>query len=147
MDGRGVVAALALGATGALIGTRFIASVESGAPAFHKQALVTGDSDQTTLSDAFTGHYARFLRNELIDEFRASGIAPLPPVVQQMAARDVIEAAGKQAAPAFYPRYAGQGVGMIDSLPPAAEIVRAIVDEARETIGALPARAGITPRI
>lgn len=43
MDGRGIVAALALGASGVLVGTRFIATTESGAPSFHKQALVDGD--------------------------------------------------------------------------------------------------------
>lgn len=137
MDGRGLVAALALGASGVLVGTRFIATTESGAPMFHKQALVDGDSDQTTLSDAFTGHYARFLSNTFIEEFRQSGATPLPPVLQQMAARDVIEAAGRQGNASYFPLYAGQGVGMIDHVPGAGAIVRSIIDEARATIAVI----------
>ncbi len=133
-DGRGLAAALALGAAGVLVGTRFIAAAQSGAAPFHKQALVAGDSDQTTMSDAFTGHYARFLRNEYTEGYRASGAPVFPPVLQQIAARDIIEAAAKQGNRDFYPLYAGQGVGMIDSVPDAADIVRGIVSEARETI-------------
>ena len=145
-DGRGLVAAVALGASGVLVGTRFIATTESGAAPFHKQALVDGDSDQTTLSDAFTGHYARFLTNAYIEEFRASGTSPLPPVIQQMAARDIIEAAAKQRNASLFPLYAGQGVGMIDDIPSASAVVRSMVDEARATLEALPARVGVQIR-
>ena len=95
IDGRGLAAALMLGASGALMGTRFIATTESGAPPFYKQALVEADSDHTTLSDAFTGHYARFLRNDYIEEYRTSGAAVFPAVIQQLAARDIMEAAAK----------------------------------------------------
>ena len=147
MDGRGLVASLALGASGVLVGTRFIATTESGAPPFHKQALVDGDSDQTTLSDAFTGHYARFLTNTYIEEFRASGTSALPPVVQQMASRDIIEAAGKQGNASLFPLYAGQGVGLIDNIPSAGAVVRSMIDEARATLEALPARAGLPMRV
>ena len=136
-NGRGLAAVLTLGAAGVLVGTRFIATEESEAVPFHKQALVRGNSDQTTLSDAFTGHYARFLRNEFIEQYRASGAPVLPPMVQYMAARDIIEAAARQGRPEFYPLYSGQGVGMIDSVPPAATIVRAFVEEARSAISAL----------
>lgn len=74
--------------------------------------------------------YARFLRNEYTEQYRAAGAPVLPAVLQQVAARDIIEAALKQESPSFYPLYAGQGVGMIDAVPDAGEIVRAIVVEA-----------------
>jgi nitronate monooxygenase len=132
-----------LGASGVMMGTRFIATVESAAPALHKKAIVSGDSDQTTLSDAFTGHYARFLRNEYTKQYRQSGAPVLPPVLQQMAARDIVEAAVKQEVPSFYTLYAGQGVGSIDTVPAAGDVVRSVIAEARDVIRAAPGRLGI----
>jgi nitronate monooxygenase len=137
MDGRGLAAALALGAAGVLMGTRFIATVESGAPAFYKDALQAGDSDDTTLSDAFTGHYARFLRNQYLEEYRSSGAPVFPTVVQQVAVRDIVEAAGKRADAGWYPMYAGQGVGAVDDLPAAGDVVRTSVAEACEILEGL----------
>ncbi len=53
-DGRGLVAAIALGASGILLGTRFVATQESEAPDFHRKAILERGSDATTVSDAFT---------------------------------------------------------------------------------------------
>jgi nitronate monooxygenase len=139
-DGRGLAAALMLGAVGVLMGTRFIATTESAAPAFHKKALVDGDSDQTTLSDAFTGHYARFLRNDYTTQYREAAAPVLPPVVQQLASRDIIEAALRQEVSALYPLYAGQGVGMIDTIPSAGQIVRDVIAEARQALSSVQQR-------
>jgi nitronate monooxygenase len=142
-NGRGLAAALTLGAQGVLMGTRFIATAEATAQEFHKQALVAADSDDTTLSDAFTGHYARFLRNLYIEEYRASGAPVYPPVLQQFASRDIVEAAASGRIREFYPLYAGQGVGMIDRVRPAAEIVRAVMDEAQDALQTAAHLAGI----
>src|SRR5688572_7352596 len=73
MGGRQLAAALALGASGVLMGTRFIATRESSAPEFYKKALVDRGSDDTTLTDAFTGLYARVLRTTFTEEYRKSG--------------------------------------------------------------------------
>jgi hypothetical protein len=54
-DGRGLVAALPLGAVGNLLGTRFVATRESMAPEFWKKSLLEASSDRTTVTDAFTG--------------------------------------------------------------------------------------------
>ena len=140
MDGRGLLAALMLGATGVLMGTRFIATVESAAPGCHKQALIDGDSDATTISDAFTGRYARFLRNAFIEEYRASGSPVFPAVVQQLAARDITTAAAERGDGQYYPLYAGQGVGMIHDLPGAADVVHAVIREVHSAMAALPMR-------
>jgi nitronate monooxygenase len=141
-DGRGLAAALMLGARGVLMGTRFIATTEATAQDLHKQALVAAGSDDTTLSDAFTGHYARFLRNEYIEQYRSSGAPVYPPVVQQFASRDIVEAARERRNPDFCPLYAGQGVGMIESVPSAGEIVRAVVEEAQRAMRAAANRVG-----
>lgn len=138
MDGRGLMASMMLGASGVLMGTRFIATKESAAQAFHKQALVDGDSNQTTLSDAFTGHYARFLRNSYLEEYRSSGAPVLPPIIQSLAAMDITQAAASKGERELYPIYAGQGVGVIDDVPSAGDIVRSVVAEARRLAMELP---------
>jgi nitronate monooxygenase len=136
VDGRQAAAALALGASGVLIGTRFIATRESAAPAFYKQALVERDSGETTITDAFTGLHARVLRNAFVEEYRASG-APTIPAVQRVLAADITAASAQRSTGEFYPMYAGQGVGMIREVSSAGAVVDAIVAEAREAIGRL----------
>ena len=54
-DGRGLVAALALGASGVLLGTRFVATRESMAPELYKKRLLESDSGDTTLTDTLSG--------------------------------------------------------------------------------------------
>ena len=114
-DGRGIAAALALGASGALIGTRFIATRESGAPDFYKQALLKADSDATTVTDKFTGMYARVLRNEFT----------------------IVKATTEKGSGEYCPMYAGQGVGSLRDLPRAADVVQSLVREARAVITGL----------
>jgi nitronate monooxygenase len=139
VDGRGLLAALALGAEGAVMGTRFIATLESGAPPSYKQALLTADGDGTVMTDAFTGLWARVLRNEYVDSYRESGAPVLPALLQQAAAADVTQAATARGDTRFYPLYAGQGAGLIDGIPPAGQIVAATVREACEGVTALEA--------
>ena len=133
-DGRGVAAALALGATGALIGTRFVATSESTAAPFYKRALVAAGADDTTITDAYTGIYARVLRSVFIEEYEASGAPVLPAYVQSRAARDVFAAALAREDADHYPMWAGQGVGMIRDLPGADAVLQSLV---RETLAVL----------
>jgi nitronate monooxygenase len=129
-DGRGLVAAFALGAQGVMLGTRFLATKESLAPAFFKQAVLDRNSDQTLVTDVYTGLYARGLRNRFAEEYEAAGAPVLPPLVQTNAAQDVYIAAFLQSDGEHYPMLAGQGCGLITDLPSAAEVVRAIMAEA-----------------
>lgn len=130
-DGRGLVAALALGASGILLGTRFVATRESGAPEFWKKSLLERDADATTVTDAFTGLYARALANTFSREYAASEAPVLPPLVQRNAANDIYAAALKQGDGEYYPMWAGQSVGLIHNLPGAAEVVEMTIREAR----------------
>jgi nitronate monooxygenase len=136
VNGRQAAAALALGASGVLIGTRFIATRESAAPAFYKQALVERDSGETTITDAFTGLHARVLRNAFVEEYRASG-APTIPAMQRALAADITAASSQRGTGEFYPMYAGQGVGMIREVSSAGAVVDAVVSEAHEAVGRL----------
>jgi len=141
-DGRGLVAALALGASGILLGTRFVATRESAAAEFWKKSLLERDSDATTVTDAFTGLYARALQNTFSRDYTASGAPVLPPLVQRSAANDVYLAALKRADGEYYPMWSGQSVGLIHDLPGAAEVVAAIMREARAVLAALSDRGG-----
>jgi nitronate monooxygenase len=137
-DGRGMVAALALGAVGILIGTRFIATRESMAPEFWKKSLLEREGDDTTVTDAFSGLWLRTLRNTYTAEYQASGAPVLPPLLQSRAAQDVVEEARRRADGEYFPMLSGQGVGLVRDLPGAGEVVETIVREARAVLAGLP---------
>jgi nitronate monooxygenase len=139
-DGRGLVAALALGASGILLGTRFVATREATAPEFWKSALIESESEATTTTDAFTGLWARALRNRFIEEYRGAGAPVLPPLVQASAASDIRAAALAQQDGQYFPMWSGQSVGLIHDLPSAGEVVHAIVQEAYEVLDSLTTR-------
>ena len=136
-DGRGLVAARALGAAGVLLGTRFVATRESMAPDFWKQAIVRATSDRTVVTRAFTGLPARVLRNKLQRDYDGSDAPVLPGLLQAALEQDIWMAAARGNAPDYFPLYAGQSVGVIGDLPSAADVVRAMVDEAREVLESL----------
>ena len=66
-DGRGLAAALALGAAGALIGTRFIATPECRASEAYKQAIVDAEADDIVMTERLTGVPVAVIRNAYID--------------------------------------------------------------------------------
>jgi nitronate monooxygenase len=131
VDGRGLAAALTLGASGVLLGTRFVATRESMAQDFYKKALLESEADATTITDAFSGLYARALRNTFARDWAASGAPTLPPLLQRNAAADVFAASAARHDGSYVPMWSGQGVGLIHDLPGAAEVIEAIVREAR----------------
>jgi nitronate monooxygenase len=139
-DGRGLAAALALGAVGILLGTRFVATRESMAPEFWKKSLLEREGDDTTITDAFSGLWLRALRNSYTARYQTSGAPVLPPLLQTRAAQDIVEEARRRGAGEYFPMLAGQGVGLIRDLPGAGEVVETIVREARAVLTGLPRR-------
>jgi len=139
-DGRGIVAALALGAVGALLGTRFVATRDSGAADFWKKAILEQGSEATTVTDAFTGLYARTLKSAFTNQYAASGAPVLPALLQSSAAQDIYAAATQQQNREYFPMHAGQSVGLVHDLPGAAEVVETLVREARAALRALGER-------
>jgi nitronate monooxygenase len=132
VDGRGLVAALALGAAGVMLGTRFIATRESIAPEIFKRAVLEAGAGDTMISAAFTGLPMRVLRNQFTNDY---GDAPvLPPMLQSSAAEDIFRAAGQRGDAGYFPMPAGESAGLIDDMPPAADVVRRIVEEAGQAI-------------
>jgi len=79
-DGRGVAAALTLGADAVQIGTAFLACEESGALPVHRAALFSDSAKHTTLSRAFTGRLGRGINTRLAQEMigKEDGLLPFP---------------------------------------------------------------------
>ena len=137
MDGRGLVAALALGAAGAQLGTRFLLARESGAfPAYRERLLAATEVD-TVLTDVLTGRPARALRNRLVDEYRREGPPPLAWMFQAAVADDIYRAASARGDAEWMPLMAGQGLRLLKREQGAAEIVAEIAADARALLSRL----------
>ncbi len=142
-DGRGIAAALALGASGVMLGTRFVATRESQAASFWKQAILEARGDQTAVTDAFTGLYARAIENRFAAEYEASRAPVLPSLLQSSAAHDVYAASAARGNREYFPIFAGQSSGLIRDLPGAAEVVASLVKETQSALSAAAQRAGL----
>ncbi len=106
------------------LGTRFVATRESTAPEFYKQSLLEREADATIVTDAFSGQWARALRDAFAVEYRASGASTLPDADH-------------------FPMYSGQSVGLVHNVPGAAEVMETIVREAREGLTAMTKRIAL----
>ncbi len=133
-DGRGIAAAMMLGASGAWIGTAFLATEEAGLPAHQKQALLAADDRSTVVSRAVTGKPARMLRNKWADAYADAGIEPLPMPWQSAIAAPVLAAGVAAQRADIWPGFAGQGLGMVRTIRPAAAVLCDLVAEAEAAL-------------
>ena len=153
-DGRGVVAALALGAQGAVLGTRFVACAESQAHDLYRKRVAEADETASILTDIFEigwrGRPHRVLRNSttalwdaepeprvrptdrppepVARRVRAGNVESLPRFWVDSPTADVEEGAEAMAL------YAGPSAGLVDAVQPAGEIVRSIAQEVRAVL-------------
>lgn len=141
MDGRGVAAALTLGAHAAQLGTAFLTSDEAGIPPAYKQTILTAREDETRLTRAFSGRAARGIVNRLMIDFDTQPDVILPFPLQNAMTRPARNAAAEQDRPEFLSLWAGQGVRMARRLP-AGELVRLIADETASALGQAEAVVG-----
>jgi enoyl-[acyl-carrier protein] reductase II len=141
----GLAAALALGADGIWVGTRFIATPEARGVSGYKDRLLGAREDQTTVSRAYSGKTMRVVRNNYTDYYDAHP-DELKKFPEQLGAAFQSGAmhlggdastAGVDVERECYP--AGQGVGAITELVPAAELVRRFVAEAETALDQLAA--------
>ncbi len=137
-DGRGLVAALALGAQGVWCGTVFCATPEAALSGFLKDALLESDEEGTVVSRAVTGKPMRQLKNRWVEEFEASGLETLPMPFQMIYSGPVMVAAGEARRQDVCATAAGQVVGMLHEMRPAAEVVAEMVRQAAELLGEAP---------
>jgi nitronate monooxygenase len=113
-DGRGVVAALALGAHAVQIGTAFLACDESNAHPAHRAALRNAaHGDGTLLTRGFTGRLGRGLRNTLGDALESPSLARLPYPFQGHLVAALKQAALAQGRVELVPFWGGQSAPLI----------------------------------
>jgi nitronate monooxygenase len=131
-SGSGILAAQAMGADFAYIGTRFIATREANAQEAYKQCLVDSAAVDVVYTPYFTGVHGNYLKRSI----EAAGLDPENLPVKDKDAMNFGSAAG--AAKAWKDIWgAGQGVGTIDDIPPVADLIARMKKEYRAAKAAL----------
>jgi enoyl-[acyl-carrier protein] reductase II len=141
-DGRGLAAALALGADGVWVGTRFIATPEARAVVGYKDTLVRLHEDETVVSRAYTGKTCRVVRTPYTQYFEEhpEELQPFPMQAGRAITDGVFHLGGDETAQVdpereFMP--AGQGAGAIHAVVPAADLVHQFVEDAERALAKL----------
>jgi nitronate monooxygenase len=131
MDGRGVAAALALGASAAQLGTAFLTSSEAGVPEAYKAAILAAREQDTRVTRAFSGRPARGIVNRFMTEVDAGDPAEILPFpLQNALTRPLRTAAARAGRAEFLSLWAGQGVRLARRAS-AGEIVARIARDAQ----------------
>lgn len=147
-DGRGLAAALTLGAEGIWVGTAFAAAQEANVDSIEegcvhvnafwdhvwKQKLLNAVDEDTTVSKIVTGKTARYLKNKLIDYWDKSGISYLPMPLQGLLIMDLLAGIVQGGKSDYVCPFCGQGAGLIKEVKSAGEVVNQIVEEAIEIL-------------
>jgi len=138
MDGRGLVASLALGAAGVQIGTAFLACAEAPVASAWRQRLFDAGADQTRVTEALSGKPARGIVNRYVSTVEELGEPLLPYPAQYSLSRRLRKRAAEQEDADFMALWAGQGVGLAkspaespNSTIGAAEFVQQLITEAQ----------------
>jgi enoyl-[acyl-carrier protein] reductase II len=139
-DGRGLAAALSLGADAVWVGTRFIATPEARSAPGYKDMLLKTREDGTVVSRAFSGKPMRVVRNDTTQHYEEhpEELKPFPEQLMVATASGILhlpegdDAKGVDPSRECYP--AGQGIGAIDDLVPAGELVHRFVEEAERAL-------------
>lgn len=144
-DGRGLAAALALGADGVWIGTRFIATPEARALPGFREKILSAREDATTISRAFSGKTMRVLKNATTDRYESnpSLLQRFPDQLLAAQREGTFHLGGDESTSDVDPDRegypAGQAVGAIHLVEPASDIVERMVRDATSTLARLAA--------
>jgi len=126
-DGRGLVAALALGAVGVWCGSVFLSTKEAIYEEYHKQKILESTEDDTVVSKVITGKQSRYLKNPLINAWDGAGLPTLPMPMQSIAIIPILDGAYEANMMDIVPAPAGQVVGMTREIKPAKQVVEEMV--------------------
>lgn len=139
MDGRGIAAALSLGAWAVQLGTAFLLAPEAATSPPWRQAIAAAPPDATRLTRAFSGRYARGIENQFMRELR--DLEPTLPAypIQNALTQPLRQAAARAGRPEFLSLWAGQGVNKVRTLG-AAELVATLWAETKEALDAAQRR-------
>ncbi len=141
-DGRGLVAALALGAVGIWVGTRFVATKEAGIEHAElgvftdwtnenwKQKILQATEEDTRVSRIYTGKTARQINNKLIETWEKSGMSTLPMPLQGLLVRELQAGIMEARLGDYITGFGGQIAGMIKEIKSAKEVFDEIVEGA-----------------
>lgn len=137
MDGRGMVAALALGAAGVQLGTVFLSAAESSASKNYREGMANAKDTDSIITAAVTGRPARMLRSTFV-EAMIEGPPPLGWPKMAPATADIRAAADEVGRKDLAVYLAGQSSGLAPKEQRSAEdIVKEIISEAVDTISRL----------
>src|ERR1700742_997820 len=137
VDGRGLAAALALGAQGVWMGTRFIASPQAPAGGLYQQVIVDASDEDTIITRSYSGKPMRVFKNEWVADWekRPQDIKPFPQQSIMSAQAGVMGGPGGQLQGRVRERAAfamGQGAGAITDVRPARTIIAEMMAQAEE---------------
>jgi enoyl-[acyl-carrier protein] reductase II len=146
VDGRGLAAALALGAQGVWMGTRFIAATEAHAGGLYKQVIVDASDEDTVITRSYSGKPMRVFQNEWTRDWesRPQDIQKFPAQAMLSSHAGVMGGIGGQIDGLSRERSAfamGQGAGGIHDVKSSREIIAEIMDEAEAVISRMAALA------
>jgi nitronate monooxygenase len=134
MDGRGIAAAMALGASGVQLGTAFLATDEAGTSAPYRARLRASAEDATEITRVYSGRPARGIRTAFMAE--AAGV-PIPPFpLQNALTRPLRAAAAREGNAEALSLWAGQGLRLLRT-GPAAALARELLEETARVLRAL----------
>jgi len=133
-DGRGFVAALALGAEGVQMGTRFVCAQESPAHIRYKEKIINAGDRDTVVTARITGHPVRCLRNRLTREFERLEEERAPIEEFEKLGIGKLRAAVVDGDVEWGSVMAGQIAGLIKDIKPAKKIIEDIMSEAYEVL-------------
>lgn len=133
MDGRGVAASLALGASGVQLGTAFLTCRESGAHPVHKEQILSSTEESTVLTKAFSGKAARGIQNIFMTHMQDKSAAIPPYPIQNAVTKDIRKKSGEQHNSEYMSLWAGQGTRLNKSVT-VAELLNSIIDQTESII-------------
>ena len=129
-DGRGLVAALALGACGVWAGTAFLCTYEANFDQAFKQQVLQATEKDTRITRVFTGKTARIINNKVVEMWEAEKGPVLPFPVQILVSTELIQAALESGMTEYVFTPAGQICGLVKEMKSARQVVEEIVNEA-----------------
>jgi NAD(P)H-dependent flavin oxidoreductase YrpB (nitropropane dioxygenase family) len=138
-DGRGLAAALCLGAVGVWVGTAFLVSEEAALDDILKQRILDATEEDTRVTRIYSGKPMRNVTNPLIEAWEKAAVPTLPFPFQGAVIQEVTFAAQQAGRKELGMNPAGQISGMLGRKRPAREIMEQIVGQAAEIIQRLPA--------
>ena len=126
-DGRGLAAALSLGADGAWVGTAFIATDEADEYDFNKQKLIDVNEEGTRVTKVYTGKTMRGIQNELIRRWEEADLQTLPMPLQTFLMAELTAGIIAEGKIDYISGPGGQVAGMISGVRPAKDVLNDIV--------------------